>query len=169
MAGDAEARVGIVLGSPSDIEVARKATEVLERLGVAHELAVASAHRTPERLRRFIAACEEAGCEVFIAVAGMAAALPGVVAAETVRPVIGVPVQGKALEGLDALLSIVQMPPGVPVATVAVGGGANAALLAAQILAVKHPGVRERLLDYRREQARKVEEAHRSAGLSTLI
>jgi phosphoribosylaminoimidazole carboxylase PurE protein len=130
---------------------------------------VASAHRTPERVRRFVAAAEEAGAEVFIAIAGMAAALPGVVAAETCKPVIGVPVRSSAFEGLDALLSIAQMPPGIPVATVAVGGGANAALLAAAMLALKYPDVAAALQEYRIEQALKVEEVHRSAGLSKLV
>jgi 5-(carboxyamino)imidazole ribonucleotide mutase len=159
----------LLLGSASDMEVANKATEVLERLGLGFELAVASAHRTPERVRRFVAAAEEAGAEVFIAIAGMAAALPGVVAAETCKPVIGVPVRSSAFEGLDALLSIAQMPPGIPVATVAVGGGANAALLAAAMLALKYPDVAAALQEYRIEQALKVEEVHRSAGLSKLV
>ncbi len=158
-----EKNVGIVLGSASDLDVAKKATDVLERLGIGYELAVASAHRTPERVRAFIRACEEAGVEVFLAVAGMAAALPGVVAAETVAPVIGVPVQSGATAGLDALLSIAQMPPGIPVATVAIGGGANGALLAAHILAVKYGDLRAALTEYRLEQARKVEDAHRDA------
>jgi phosphoribosylamine--glycine ligase len=161
--------VALLLGSASDMEVANKATEVLERLGLGFELAVASAHRTPERVRRFVAAAEEAGAEVFIAIAGMAAALPGVVAAETCKPVIGVPVRSSAFEGLDALLSIAQMPPGIPVATVAVGGGANAALLAAAMLALKYPDVAAALQEYRIEQALKVEEVHRSAGLSKLV
>ncbi len=161
--------VGIVLGSVSDMEIAKKATAVLEQLNVGFELAVASAHRTPERTRRFVRACEEAGAETFIAIAGMAAALPGVVAAETERPVIGVPVKSAAFEGLDALLSISQMPPGVPVATVAVGGGVNAALLAAQMLALKYPDVAAALKEYRIEMALKVEEAHRGAGLSSLL
>jgi len=161
--------VGIVLGSASDLEVAKKATEILDRLGIGHEVAVASAHRTPERVRTFIHACEGEGVEVFIAIAGMAAALPGVVAAETACPVIGVPVQSAALVGLDSLLSIAQMPPGIPVATVAVGGGGNAALLAAHILGLKYPDIRATLTEYRLEQARKVEEAHRAAGLSKLV
>ena len=161
--------VGIVLGSISDKDVADKATAVLDKLGIGHEVAVASAHRTPERVRRFIAACEEAGAEVFIAIAGMAAALPGVVAAETLCPVIGVPVKSAAFEGLDALLSIAQMPPGIPVATVAVGGGANAALLAAHMLGMKYTGVAAALREYRLEQEIKVAEAHRGAGLSSLV
>ena len=167
--GRPKVNVGIVLGSVSDMDVAKKATAVLDALGVGYELAVASAHRTPERTRRFVAACAEAGAEVFIAIAGMAAALPGVVAAETQAPVIGVPVKSGAFEGLDALLSIAQMPPGIPVATVAVGGGANAALLAAQMLGLKYPGVAAAVTEYRLAQALKVEDAHREAGLSTLI
>ncbi len=161
--------VGIVLGSVSDMDVAKKATEVLERLGIGFELAVASAHRTPQRTRTFVGACEEAGVEVFIAIAGMAAALPGVVAAETIRPVIGVPVKSSAFEGMDALLSISQMPPGIPVATVAVGGGANAALLAAQMLALKYADIRAGLAEYRLEQALRVEASHKDAGLSNLV
>jgi phosphoribosylamine--glycine ligase len=161
--------VGIVLGSISDKDVADKTTAVLDKLGIGYELAVASAHRTPERVRRFIGSCEQAGAEVFIAIAGMAAALPGVVAAETLRPVIGVPVKSSAFEGLDALLSIVQMPPGIPVATVAVGGGVNAALLAAHMLGLKYPGVEAALREYRLEQGLKVEDAHRGAGLSSLV
>lgn len=161
--------IGIVLGSASDMDVAKKATEVLDKLGVGYEFAVASAHRTPERVRKFIHACEAEGAEVFIAVAGMAAALPGVVAAETIRPVIGVPVKSGVMEGMDALLSIAQMPPGIPVATVGVNGGANAALLAAEILALKYPDVGAALKEYRLEQELKVEESHRKAGLSKLI
>ena len=164
-----DTNVALLLGSASDLDVATKATAVLEALGLGYELAVASAHRTPERVRTFIRAAEEAGAEVFIAIAGMAAALPGVVAAETLRPVIGVPVRSSAFEGLDALLSIAQMPPGIPVATVAVGGGANAALLAAAMLALKYPDVAAALQEYRLEQALKVEQAHQQAGLSKLV
>ncbi|MDH4247248.1 MAG: phosphoribosylamine--glycine ligase [Deltaproteobacteria bacterium] len=161
--------VGIVLGSASDMEVAEKATAILKELGVRYELAVASAHRTPERVRAFIAACEREGAEVFIAIAGMAAALPGVVAAETLKPVIGVPVRSAAFEGLDALLSIAQMPPGIPVATVAVGGGGNAALLAAHMLALKYEPVAAALKEYRLAQVVKIEDAHTKAGLSKLV
>ena len=167
--GRPEVNVGIVVGSASDLDVARKATEVLDKLGVRYELAVASAHRTPERTRAFVAACLAAGAEVFIAMAGMAAALPGVVAAETQKPVIGVPIKSSAFEGFDAMLSIAQMPPGIPVATVAVGGGVNAALLATGILALKYPDLEAALKEYRLEQAQKVAEAHKDAGLSTLI
>ena len=114
-------------------------------------------------------ACEESGAEVFIAIAGMAAALPGVIASETLLPVIGVPVKSTAFEGMDSLLSSAQMPPGVPVATVGVNGGANAALLAAQILALKYPDIRAGLEEFRLEQVAQVEESHRAAGLSKLI
>ena len=161
--------VGIVLGSASDMEVADKVTSHLEKLGIRYELAVASAHRTPERVRKFISACTDGGAEVFIAIAGMAAALPGVVAAETTLPVIGVPVKSSAFEGLDALLSIAQMPPGIPVATVAVNGGVNAALLAASILSVKYQDVSANLKEFRIEQAQKIAEAHTKAGLSSLV
>ncbi len=168
-AGRPQVNVGIVLGSASDMEVAEKATSILKGLGVGYELAVASAHRTPERLRRFVRACEEAGAEAFIAIAGMAAALPGVVAAETLLPVIGVPVTSSAFEGMDAMLSIAQMPPGIPVAAVGVNGGANAALLAAQVLALKYPDVRASLREFRLKQEAGVAESHRAAGLSKLI
>lgn len=161
--------VGILLGSASDMEVANKATAMLDKLGIGYELAVASAHRTPERVERFIRACEREGAEVFIAVAGMAAALPGVVAAQTLCPVIGVPVKSSAFEGMDALLSIAQMPPGVPVATVGVNGGDNAALLAAEMLALKYPDIGAVLKEFRLEQELKIEKAHREAGLSKLI
>jgi len=161
--------VGIVLGSASDLEVAHKATAVLDQLGIRYELAVASAHRTPERVRKFLQACEAKGAEVFIAMAGMAAALPGVVAAESTRPVIGVPIKSKAFEGLDAMLSIAQMPPGIPVATVAVDGGVNAAVLAAHILSIKYSEVHTALETYRKQQAEKVAQAHREAGLSELV
>ena len=168
-AGRPALNVGIVLGSVSDMEVARKATDICERLDIGYELAVASAHRTPERLRRFMKACEEGGAEVFIAIAGMAAALPGVIAANTLLPVVGVPVKSTAFEGMDSLLSIAQMPPGVPVATMGVNGGANAGLLAAQMLALKYPDIGAGLKEYRLEQESQVEEAHRAAGLSKLI
>ena len=161
--------VGIVLGSASDMDVADKVTSHLDKLGIRYELAVASAHRTPERVRQFISGCTNGGAEVFIAIAGMAAALPGVVAAETTLPVIGVPVKSSAFEGLDALLSIAQMPPGIPVATVAVNGGANAALLAASILSVKYEDIAAGLKEFRIEQALKIAEAHQKAGLSTLV
>lgn len=163
-----EINVGIVIGSASDMNIAQKATDVLESLGIRYRLAVSSAHRTPERTRKFIEETENKGAEVFIAIAGMAAALPGVVAAETLKPVVGVPVDASPMGGLDALLSIAQMPPGIPVATVAVGGGVNAAVLAAEILALKYSDVQAALKEYRIGQQQKVEEGHRKAGLEEI-
>ena len=160
--------VAVLLGSASDLPVANKATAVLDSLGIGYELAVASAHRTPQRVKNFIRNCELVGVEVFIAMAGMSAALPGVVASETLLPVIGVPISSQ-MDGLDALLSMVQMPPGIPVATVAVGGGVNSAMLAAHILAVKYPDIRAALTEYRLAQTLKVAEDHQAAGLSDFL
>ncbi|HXG15050.1 MAG TPA: 5-(carboxyamino)imidazole ribonucleotide mutase [Calidithermus sp.] len=156
-------RVGIVLGSDSDLEVMLEAVKVLETLGVGHEVVVASAHRTPERTHEYAATAHARGLGVLIAAAGGAAALPGVLAASSPLPVIGVPIASTPLGGLDALLSIVQMPKGVPVATVAIGkwGAANAAILAAQILAGADPALAERLAAYRRRLAEEVEERAR--------
>ncbi len=152
----ARARVLVLLGSESDRPRIEAMGPLLERLGIPHRVEVASAHRQPERLRRLVAAAERSGVEVFVAVAGMAAHLPGVVASLTSRPVIGVPVAAGPLAGVDALLSMVQMPPGVPVATVAIGsaGARNAAVLAARILALGDPEVAGRLSAYRRSLAR---------------
>ena len=130
-------KVGIIMGSDSDLPVIKKATDQLKSLGIPFEVHVYSAHRTPEEARAFAVNARENGFGAIIAAAGMAAHLAGAVAANTTLPVIGIPCQGPCLEGLDALLSTVQMPTGIPVATVAVNGGANAALLAAQILAVE--------------------------------
>ena len=138
-------RVGIVVGSRSDIAAAERAMAVLDELEVDSEIRVISAHRAPDLLAQFIAGAEDRGIRVFIAIAGLAAHLPGVVASQTTRPVIGVPMAGGVSDGLDALLAIVQMPKGVPVATVGVGNGENAALLAAAIVAVAEPAVGERL------------------------
>lgn len=148
-------RVLIVLGSESDLPVVDTMPALLDRFGLAHEIAVASAHRQPERLREIVQGADRAGTLVFIAVAGMAAHLPGVVASLTGRPVIGVPVASGPLQGFDALLSIVQMPPGVPVATVAIGsaGARNAACLAARIIGVGDLKVAAAVEDYRRELA----------------
>jgi phosphoribosylaminoimidazole carboxylase PurE protein len=150
------ARLLVVLGSASDLPVVEGMKPLCERFGISHRIEVASAHRQPERLRRLIREAEKSGTEVFVAVAGMAAHLPGVVASLTAKPVIGVPVAAGALAGVDALLSIVQMPPGVPVASVAIGsaGARNAAVLAARILALKDPAVDAALADYRAELAR---------------
>lgn len=151
--------VSILIGSRNDLSVVQPATHVLDGLGVACELRVLSAHRTPRELLAYLAEAEERGVEVFIAAAGGAAHLAGVVAAHVTGPVIGVPVPSTSLQGLDSLLSIVQMPKGVPVATVAIGGAENAALLAAQMLSLKYPALRERLEEYRKRQARGVLEA----------
>src|SRR4051794_17354665 len=143
--------VGIIMGSRSDWETMREADEVLNEFGVPHECRVVSAHRTPALMAEYASTAVARGLEVIIAGAGGAAHLPGMVAAQTVLPVIGVPVQSKALNGLDSLLSIVQMPKGVPVATVAIGaaGAANAALLAAAILGLSRPDLREKLRAFR--------------------
>ncbi|MFC0189949.1 5-(carboxyamino)imidazole ribonucleotide mutase [Fictibacillus aquaticus] len=140
-------QVGVIMGSTSDWETMQHACQVLEELGVQYERKVVSAHRTPDLMFQYAEAAEERGLQVIIAGAGGAAHLPGMVAAKTTVPVIGVPVQSKALNGLDSLLSIVQMPGGVPVATVAIGkaGATNAGLLAAQILANQDSTLREKL------------------------
>lgn len=145
-------KVGIILGSDSDLPVAKRAADVLRSLEIPFEAHVFSAHRTPEKARDFARGAREAGFGVIIAAAGMAAHLAGALAANTVLPVIGIPCAGPLLDGLDALLSTVQMPSGIPVATVAVGGGANAALLAAQILALEDPDLTARL-EARRAEA----------------
>lgn len=149
--------VGILTGSPSDLPVVEKARETLEELGVPCELRVLSAHRTPDMTVEYIRSAEAAGVEVFIACAGMAAHLAGAVAAHTLRPVIGVPLASGALQGFDSLLSTVQMPPGVPVATVGVDGARNAAFLAARILALGYPEVRKSLENAAREARRRYE------------
>lgn len=159
----APVRVGIVLGSESDLDVMLEAVAVLDALEVGCEVVVASAHRTPGRTHEYAASAHTRGIGVVIAAAGGAAALPGVIAASTPLPVIGVPIAATPLGGLDALLSIVQMPRGVPVATVAIGtwGAANAAILAAQILAAGDPELGARLAAYRRRLAEEVEERAR--------
>jgi 5-(carboxyamino)imidazole ribonucleotide mutase len=146
--------VGIIMGSRSDWETMRHAAETLERLRVPHEVRVVSAHRTPDLLFEYASTAESRGLEVLIAGAGGAAHLPGMTAAKTVLPVLGVPVESAVLKGVDSLLSIVQMPGGVPVGTLAVGkaGAVNAALLAAAILGAKHPEIRETLRAFRAEQ-----------------
>ncbi|HVF68540.1 MAG TPA: 5-(carboxyamino)imidazole ribonucleotide mutase [Pyrinomonadaceae bacterium] len=153
--------VAVVMGSTSDWDTMRHAAEVLKRFGVPHECAVVSAHRTPQRMAEFASSAEARGLEVIIAGAGGAAHLPGMVAAQTTVPVFGVPVKSKALKGLDSLLSIVQMPAGVPVGTLAIGpsGATNAALLAVAVLANTRPELREKLRRFREEQTEKVREA----------
>ena len=151
-------QVQVLMGSGSDAEVMRNTVRTLRELGVGCEMTVASAHRSPDRVRQVLAEAHERGVKVFVVGAGAAAHLAGVVAAHTALPVIGVPIDSSPLGGFDALLSTVQMPPGVPVATVAVGkaGATNAAVLAAQILAVGDREIGARLADYRRGLAEKV-------------
>lgn len=149
-------KIGIVMGSDSDLPVVEKATAVLKELGIAYEAHIYSAHRTPAEARDFTLAARENGFGAIICFAGMAAHLAGAVAANTTLPVIGVPCKSSVLDGMDALLSTVMMPSGIPVATVAIGGGANAALLAAQILAVEDQELAEKLDAKRASDAAKV-------------
>ncbi|RTI10921.1 5-(carboxyamino)imidazole ribonucleotide mutase [Thermus scotoductus] len=150
--------VGVIMGSKSDWETLRHAAETLETLGIPHEVRVISAHRTPDLMAEYAKTAKERGLLVIIAGAGGAAHLPGMTAAHTPLPVLGVPVESKALKGLDSLLSIVQMPAGVPVGTLAIGkaGAVNAALLAASIVGLSHPEVMERLVAYRKAQTEAV-------------
>lgn len=144
-----KALVGILMGSDSDLTVMRKAAEVFKELGVACEMDISSAHRLPDRTAEYASSARERGIEVLICGAGMAAHLAGVVASHTTLPVIGVPLASGAIGGVDALYSTVQMPPGIPVATVAVDGAKNAAYLACSILSIKHPEIAKRLEDFR--------------------
>jgi phosphoribosylaminoimidazole carboxylase PurE protein len=148
--------VGVVMGSPSDGDVMGACGKILRELGIPYEIKVSSAHRMPERTRRYAESAEERGIEVIIAGAGWAAHLAGVIASHTLVPVIGIPIDSSPLQGMDALLATVQMPPGVPVATVALGkGGAkNAAVLAGQILGLKYPEIAERMKAYRETMTR---------------
>jgi 5-(carboxyamino)imidazole ribonucleotide mutase len=150
--------VGIIMGSTSDWEAMEHAAKTLQELGVAHETRVVSAHRTPDLLFEYASSAEQRGIEVIIAGAGGAAHLPGMTASKTVLPVLGVPVESKALKGLDSLLSIAQMPGGIPVGTLAIGkaGAINAALLAAAMLGNKYPEIREALRQFRKSQTAKV-------------
>ncbi len=154
--GDEEPRplVGVIMGSRSDLAVMSEARGMLDTLGVSHEARIVSAHRTPEWMMEYASTAEARGLEVIIAAAGGAAHLPGMVAASTLLPVLGVPIPATLLAGVDALLSIVQMPAGVPVGTLAVGkpGAINAAILAAEILGARHPEIRERIRAWRAER-----------------
>lgn len=141
----ADVKVGVLVGSPSDREIAETIVKTLESLGITGEIKVASAHRTPDLVSAYCASAEGRGIQVLIACAGMAAHLAGAVAAQSLLPVIGVPVASGKLQGFDALLSTVQMPPGIPVATVAIDGAKNAAVLAARIIALRDPSVRQAL------------------------
>lgn len=149
-------KVGIVMGSDSDLPVIKKATDVLDELGVPYEAHVYSAHRTPVQARDFALGASKNGFGVIIAAAGMAAHLAGAIAANTILPVIGIPCKSSCFDGMDALLSTVEMPAGIPVATVAVGGGVNAALLAAQIIAVNDEDLARKLENKRSRDAEAV-------------
>jgi phosphoribosylaminoimidazole carboxylase PurE protein len=159
--------VCIVMGSDSDAEVMSGACSALDELGVPYEMTVSSAHRSPERTHEIITEAERNGAAVFIAGAGMAAHLPGVVASFTTKPVIGVPLAGSPLQGLDALLAVVQMPPGIPVATVAIGGARNAGILAAQIIGAATEAVGLRLKDARKKMSEGVVERSKKVERST--
>ncbi|WP_428307596.1 5-(carboxyamino)imidazole ribonucleotide mutase [Lacipirellula sp.] len=154
MAGTTQPLVGVIMGSKSDWETMRAAADVLAEFGVPHESEIVSAHRTPQRMADYAAEAEGRGLEVIIAGAGGAAHLPGMVASQTVLPVLGVPVQSKALNGMDSLLSIVQMPGGIPVGTLAIGaaGARNAGLLAVRILAGSRPELRKKLHEFHQRQ-----------------
>jgi len=154
--GNVNPLVGIIMGSDSDLTVMKDAAQVLEEFGVPYEITIVSAHRTPERMFEYAKKAEERGIEVIIAGAGGAAHLPGMTASITTLPVIGVPVKGSNLEGLDSLLSIVQMPKGIPVATVAINNAKNAGLLAVAILGIKYPELREKLKAYRERMRQEV-------------
>lgn len=151
-------KVGIIMGSDSDLPIMQRCAEALDEFGVGYEMVVSSAHRHPEKTARYARGAEEAGKKVIIAGAGGAAHLPGVIASMTLLPVIGVPVAIEPLQGIDSLYSIVQMPPGIPVATVTINGAYNAGLLAVQILAVEDKELQQKLRDYRQGLAKKVEE-----------
>jgi 5-(carboxyamino)imidazole ribonucleotide mutase len=158
MPSEPQPLVGVIMGSKSDWETMRHAADVLAQFGVPHECRIVSAHRTPDWMCEYAKAAESRGIEVIVAGAGGAAHLPGMVASQTVLPVLGVPVQSKALSGLDSLLSIAQMPGGIPVGTLAIGeaGAKNAGLLAVRILATTRPDLRKKLHDYHAELAAKV-------------
>lgn len=149
-------KVAIIMGSISDLDTMKKATEVLNELGIVCEMKVLSAHRTPDLLFEYITQVEEKGFKVIIAGAGGAAHLPGVIASKTLLPVIGVPIETKVLGGLDSLLSIVQMPVGVPVATMGIGNAKNAGLMAARMLAINNIELKKRLENYREAMAEKI-------------
>ncbi|MCX8118395.1 MAG: 5-(carboxyamino)imidazole ribonucleotide mutase [Desulfobacterota bacterium] len=158
--------VGIIMGSRSDLETMGEASKILDELGIPYEMRIVSAHRTPDWMFEYAETARDRGLEVIIAGAGGAAHLPGMTASKTTLPVIGVPIESKALKGLDSLLSIVQMPAGIPVATVAIGtaGAHNAGLLAARILGIKHPDIAEKLKTYMENMTKAVLENSRIKG-----
>jgi len=150
--------VGILMGSGSDLPVMEEAAEVLKEMGVSHEMEISSAHRLPDKTANYAKTARDRGIEVLIAGAGMAAHLAGVLASHTTLPVIGVPIKSGALNGADALYSTVQMPPGVPVATVGIDGAKNAAYLACEILSIKYPEIAKKLEDFRKRMRKSLEE-----------
>ena len=161
-----DCQVLILMGSDSDAPIMKSAVDMLDQFGISNEMTVASAHRSPARVLRLVEEADGRGVQVFIVGAGAAAHLAGVVAAHTTKPVIGVPIDATALSGMDALLATVQMPPGVPVATMAIGkaGATNAAVMTAQILAVSEPAVADKLKDYKHLLVEKVERAAERLG-----
>lgn len=165
MMGQKQPKVAVIMGSDSDFPTLKGCIKLLKDFGVEVEVSVCSAHRTPDKAADFSKNAEANGFEVIIAAAGKAAHLPGVLAAFTPLPVIGIPIKSSTMDGLDSLLSIVQMPSGIPVATVAIDGSENAALLAVQILSTGHPALREKMKDYKRKMAEKVEEKNAALQL----
>ena len=160
-------KIAVIVGSDSDLPILKGCLKTLKEFGVPYEVAICSAHRTPDKAAEFSKNAEKNGFGVIIAAAGKAAHLPGVIAAQTILPVIGIPVDSGSLGGLDALLSIVQMPSGVPVASVSIDGAVNAALLAVSILALADPALKEQLRDYKIKMAKKIDE--KNAGLSAKL
>jgi len=150
--------VGILMGSESDLPIMEKAAEVLEEMGISYEMEISSAHRLPDKTAQYAKTARKRGIEVLVAGAGMAAHLAGALASHTTLPVIGVPIKSGALDGADALYSTVQMPPGVPVATVGIDGAKNAAYLASEILSIKYPEIAKKLEDFRSKMKRSLEE-----------
>jgi 5-(carboxyamino)imidazole ribonucleotide mutase len=163
---DKKPKVGILMGSDSDLEIMKDAAKALESFGVFYEMAIISAHRTPKRMMEYAAAASGRGIKVIIAGAGGAAHVPGMIAAITTLPVIGVPIMGKSLNGLDSLFSIVQMPSGIPVAAVAINGAKNAGILATEILATGDPELQTKLENYKKDLESQVQE--KSAKLEQL-
>ena len=153
--------VSIIMGSTSDLPIMEKAAKLLDDMHIPFEMNALSAHRTPKEVEAFATGAKERGIKVIIAGAGMAAALPGVIAASTTLPVIGVPIKGSALDGVDALYSILQMPPGIPVATVAINGAMNAAILACQMIALADEQLAQKMHDYKAGLCEKIEKANR--------
>ncbi len=154
--------VGILMGSESDLSIMEKAAEVLKEMGVSYEMEISSAHRLPDKTAQYAKTARKRGIEVLVAGAGMAAHLAGALASHTTLPVIGVPIKSGALDGADALYSTVQMPPGVPVATVGIDGAKNAAYLASEILSIKYPEIAKKLEDFRSKMKRSLEEKSRA-------